>query len=109
MTAERMRGAAMNDLWKYSPMLWCLERLFHAMEYLSPANLIFGTRVKAQKKFKDEERMKESMFARGRRIELYVVCWGALEVVLATLAPLSSGVLHFVCVALPLFRVFEVT
>lgn len=99
----------MPRLWKYSPILSCLEQFFHWLEYLSPANLLFGTRVKAQRRYSSEEEMKEAMLARGRRIEAYVVFWLVLEIALAIVAPRSAGWLHGLCVFLPLFRVFEIT
>jgi Ion channel len=99
----------MHNLWKYSPLLWCLERLFHWMEFLSPANLLFGTRVQAQRQFTTEEEMKEAMLARGRSVELYVILWFVVEIILALASPSSSGWVRWLCVVLPLFRVFEIT
>ena len=99
----------MHNLWKYSPILWFLERLFHWMEYLSPANLLFGTRVQAQRQFTTEQEMKEAMLARGRKIEGYILAWLVVEIALALLAPNSTGWVQKICVALPLFRIFEIT
>ena len=99
----------MRNLWKYSPLLYCLERLFGWMERLSPANLLFGTRVQAQRSFMHEDAMKEAMLARGRRIEAYVVLWAVVEIVLALVIPYAQSWLRGLCVVLPLFRVFEIT
>jgi len=99
----------MHDLWKYSPLLYCLERLFAWLEYLSPANLLFGTRVQAQRRTHDEKAMKESMLARGRRVEAYVVLCALGELLLAVVTPFAQSWLLALCVALPLFRVFEIT
>jgi len=99
----------MRNLWKYSPLLFCLERAFGWMERLSPANLLFGTRVQAQRASMDEHAMREAMLARGRRIEAYVVLWAVVEFVLAVIIPFAQSWLLALCVALPLFRVFEIT
>jgi hypothetical protein len=107
--AERRKTSPMHNLWKYSPILWFLERTFHWMEYLSPANLLFGTRVEAQRQFTTEDDMKEAMLARGRKIEGYIVGWLLVEVMLAFLAPYSTGWLQKCCIVLPLFRIFEIT
>lgn len=99
----------MNDLRQFSPLTWILERLFFALQYLSPANLLCGTRVQSQDQFSDPEAMRAETIRRGRCIEACIVVWLALEIVAAVVGTRSAGWIWWFAVAVPAFRVFDVT
>lgn len=96
-----------HELRLFSPITWALERCFYGAQYLSPANLLFGTRVASQQRFTDASAAREITILRGRRIEAYVVCWCAVELGVAVSAPGLAG-FWLALLLLPAFRVFEV-
>jgi len=98
----------LSDLRRYSPLTYGLERLFFALQYLSPANLLFRTRIATQLDFSDAKNTEELTIKRGRRIEAYVVAWLFVLLVCASFASTATGCVWFLVVALPMFRVFEI-
>lgn len=96
-----------KELRLFSPITWAMERCFYAAQYLSPANWLFGTRVASQQGFTDESVARERTIWRGRRIEVYVVCWLAVELGVAATAPGAAGA-WLVLLFLPVFRVLEI-
>jgi len=97
-----------EELRLFSPITWALERFFYAAQYLSPANLFFGTRVASQQKFTDATTARELTIRRGRRIEAYVVCWCAVELGVVVSVPGITGVSLGFLLLLPALRVFDI-
>jgi len=98
----------LEDLKKYSPFTYFWERVFFGLQYLSPANLFFRTRVDTQKEFNDTGNSEGITVKRGRRIEAYVMIWAVLLIACAVVGPQTSGCLRCLCIFLPSFRVFEI-
>lgn len=83
------RGA----LKKASPLTYALERLFRGLQFLSPANLLWGTRVESQSQIDNACYQQASCIAvrRSRNIELYIAIWLIVESASIVVAPLLSG------------------
>ncbi len=96
-----------EDLRLFSPITWALERCFYAAQYLSPANLLFGTRVESQQRFTNSEAAQTLTIWRSRRIEAYVLSWCAVELGVAVVVPGVAG-LWLALLLLPAFRLFEI-
>jgi hypothetical protein len=96
-----------RELRAFSPMTWVLERCFHFAQYLSPANVLFGTRVDSQRGFTTSEARRERTISRGRQIELYVLCWLVVELCVASAAPSLRGYWGLLLILLA-FRVFDI-
>lgn len=64
-----------NKLKEYSPITYGLERTFYYLQYLSIANLLFGTRVKANKQFNTDNDKESITKKRGTNIEYYILAW----------------------------------
>ena len=70
---------SLEILRKISPLSYGVERIFHFMTRVSPERLFGPTRVQIQKRFtKTEERLVAAR-NRGRRIEIYLLVWLAIE------------------------------
>ena len=99
---------ALKELKDFSPLTFAAERVFFVFQFVSPANTLFGTRQQAHEKAKDDTHMETITKQRGRWIDWYVLCWLFLLTVFALLAPEAKGCIAFFCVAVPLFRVFDI-
>lgn len=96
-----------SDLRRFSPMTYVLERTFFFLQFLSPAIILFGTRIAAQR-IDDPATFREVAARRGRRIELYVLVWALLEGLAAVVVPRLSGRCLLAVACLPAFRIFEI-
>src|SRR6266536_1222519 len=96
-----------KDLRLFSPTTYALERIFFWAQYLSPANLLLGTRVSSQRQFTSLESRRIQTIWRGRRIEAYVLCWLRTELSVAIVIPKLRGAWMLLLV-LPGFRVLEI-
>lgn len=99
---------ALREIREFSPLTFAIERAFFILQFISPANLIFGTRQDAHDKSQDERQMYEITKWRGRRIDWYVLGWAVVLMAAAFLAPSASGYLAAFCIAAPFFRVFDI-
>lgn len=85
-----------------------VERVFFVLQYLSPANLFFGTRKKAHDEGLDDERMRLVTVKRGRRIDYYVLGWFLVLTFCAFLEANFREPLGLWLAFLPSLRVFDI-
>jgi potassium channel LctB len=98
----------LNDLKKFSLLTYGLERLFFFLQYLSPANLLFGTRAIGQKAEQTDEERKQIAIKRGPQIELYQSIWIVLEGLCGFGIVFQRERLSLIITSLMLFRIFEI-
>ncbi len=98
-----------RDIKRLSPITWVFERMFNAAQYLSPTNLLLGTRVGVQERFPTmtEEQIEARTIWRSRRIEAYIAAWAILELAVALWIPHAQGAWRLLII-LPGFRIFEI-
>lgn len=97
-----------EDLKKDSPFTYIFERTFFILQWLSPATILFGSRVKSQEKLDLSENSVNIVKKRGRQIEGYVGFWFVLLIVCAFSVMSKNYWLHSIAVFLPLLRIFDI-
>lgn len=98
-----------TQLKEYSPITYGLERIFYLLQYLSVANLFFGTRVKANKQFSNNDNKKSITKKRGTNIEYYILTW--VFIILPICIWLSNSenrILKLSSTCLAIYRLLEI-
>ncbi len=98
----------LEELKRFSPITFFVERVFFCFQYLSPANLLFGTRTRAHEMGKDEEKFREVTVKRGRKIDGYVLCWFVVLLLCAVAAADSREPFKALIIFLPVLRIFDI-
>ncbi|MET0793230.1 MAG: potassium channel family protein [Polyangiaceae bacterium] len=99
-----------KDLKSFSPVTFAFERLFFALQYTSPANLLFGTRLNLQHGLTEDEIVRNAR-RRGRQIEAYVFTWALVEAVCVGVTSARHGecqALETIAIVIVACRVLEI-
>ncbi len=97
-----------EELRYFSPITYAMERLFFVLQYLSPANVLFRSRVYSQKQFVDADAKRRETIRRSRLIEAYVTTWFLVEIVSVLSMPYAACWMQTILVTLVAFRVFDI-
>lgn len=93
---------------KSSPVFFAFERLFRGFQYLSLANLLFGSRTSAQEHFTTEEEMIQWTSTRARHVEFYILAFTIIEVVVYLVMSFFVGWGLVIFLVISFYRIFDI-
>ena len=97
-----------SELREYSVLTWACERIFRALQLLSIATWMMGSRVGMQQQFVQGVDPVAATKRRGRRIELYIVGWLVVELLMLWQATSAQSVWRILLSALASYRLADI-
>lgn len=100
---------SLETLRRISPLSFGIERLFHVLTRISPERLFGPTRVHIQRTFHKAEDRLIAARNRGRRIEVYLLFWLAIEAAAVTIGTGNRGAaVTFIFLAASCIRIADI-
>ncbi|MCZ7613196.1 MAG: ion channel [Ignavibacteriaceae bacterium] len=95
---------------KVSPITYFIERVFYCLQYLSIANLAFGTRTKIHNKYanKSDEEFAAASKKRSRQIDYYVIVFIFLELISLSIVSSTSTFINLLAVIIVIYRAIDI-
>ncbi len=98
----------LQELKRYSPMTFAIERFFFTIQLLSPATLFFLSRKEAHDRQISDADVEKMTIKRSHQIDFYILAWFGVLATCALIAPYARGTVSRICLIVPLFHVFNI-